>query len=582
MPALTSTIDSLSTSLSEEIAKDLRDTVEELCNGVWGDDGFGYTEKEKCRAIKKLAKEVQSALQHEKDKADVQKRGNEKKILKLREDRSKALAALQQLEVKLDIEDLPLLKRKKALEAELKKLEELKRERLSAAKPLLDKYNTIKTNLLELVKGSGDEGGASYPDLVVDNYLGAGGASALTELVDAREKELADKKKVEESLQQENKKLEAELDAKPEDFDPPPSSARVKYEILKALKKSRMDDLKKLGEAIGKLWSELGVGNEERAEFTARVKATGMRPESKKVGEEEVKRLRGLKAEKQSSQLKLTRDEISKNWDLCGYSEDQRSKFVEYKQDASEDEHLLAKHETYLDTLTTEFETKKPVLLLIQKYNSLSKSRRDLFERENAGSGAGMAAKLGERRNSAQMALETSKLTAAVSKDLPRVLQKLVQAVKASEATPITLADGRQVRRPFMFKGERFLAMLDRKEKEFKKLKEEFRQDREKRKIERRASGSGIVNPNPVAMGADSKTPMRMNVAASVANKLRLAGGRAKARRATVNAHGRGGSPGVNAVERTSPLKTPPSRRSTVAVKDSGGKVGGSKLMKEI
>ena len=120
----------------------------------------------------------------------MQKRGNEKKILKLREDRSKALAALQQLEVKLDIEDLPLLKRKKALEAELKKLEELKRERLSAAKPLLDKYNTIKTNLLELVKGSGDEGGASYPDLVVDNYLGAGGASALTELVDAREKEV--------------------------------------------------------------------------------------------------------------------------------------------------------------------------------------------------------------------------------------------------------------------------------------------------------------------------------------------------------------------------------------------------------
>ena len=89
------------------------------------------------------------------------------------------------------------------------------------------------------------------------------------------------------------------------------------------------------------------------------------------------------------------------------------------------------------------------------------------------------------------------------------------------------------------------------------------------------------MNPNPVAMGADSKTPMRMNVAASVANKLRLAGGRAKARRATLNAHGRGGSPGVNAVERTSP-KTPPSRRSTVAVKGSGGKVGSSKLMKEI
>ena len=82
--------------------------------------------------------------------------------------------------------------------------------------------------------------------------------------------QLADKKKVEESLQQENKKLEAELDAKPEDFDPPPSSARVKYEILKALKKSRMDDLKKLGEAIGKLWSEVRGSFDSATDYQAR------------------------------------------------------------------------------------------------------------------------------------------------------------------------------------------------------------------------------------------------------------------------------------------------------------------------
>ena len=102
--------------------------------------------------------------------------------------------------------------------------------------------------------------------------------------------------------------------------------------------------------------------------------------------------------------------------------------------------------------------------MLIQKYNQLAKSRIELFQRENADAGSG-SSMLKERRNSATNALEISKLTAAVGKDLPRVLAKLVQAVKASEAAPVTLQDGRQVRRPFMYKGERYLAVLDRLEK---------------------------------------------------------------------------------------------------------------------
>ena len=94
--------------------------------------------------------------------------------------------------------------------------------------------------------------------------------------------------------------------------------------------------------------------------------------------------------------------------------------------------------------------------MLIQKYNQLAKSRMELFQREN-GAAAAVAAetKLKERRNSASHSLEISKMTAAVSKDLPRVLAKLVQAVKAIEAAPVTLQDGRQVRRAFMYKGER-------------------------------------------------------------------------------------------------------------------------------
>ncbi|GMH67146.1 hypothetical protein TrRE_jg6927, partial [Triparma retinervis] len=95
-------------------------------------------------------------------------------------------------------------------------------------------------------------------------------------------------------------------------------------------------------------------------------------------------------------------------------------------------------------------------------------------------------------KNSATIGLSTSKLTATVTKDMPRCLQKLVQSIKSAESLPVTLSDGRIVRKPFMYMGSRYLATLDREEKEFKTLKERFREEREKRKMEKRAAG---VNP---------------------------------------------------------------------------------------
>ena len=90
--------------------------------------------------------------------------------------------------------------------------------------------------------------------------------------------------------------------------------------------------------------------------------------------------------------------------------------------------------------------------------------------------------------------------TAAVSKDLPRYLNKLVQTIKATEATPIELSDGRKVRKPFMYEGRRYLATLDQLEKDFKKMKEGKREDRERRKMERRLSSA------PKSAGAPSGT----------------------------------------------------------------------------
>lgn len=80
-----------------------------------------------------------------------------------------------------------------------------------------------------------------------------------------------------------------------------------------------MDDLKKLGGTIGALWNDLSVPNAEREEFKALVTQTGLTPESHKVGEAEIKKLRSRKAAARSESLKATRDEISDYWSKCGY-----------------------------------------------------------------------------------------------------------------------------------------------------------------------------------------------------------------------------------------------------------------------
>jgi hypothetical protein len=81
----------------------------------------------------------------------------------------------------------------------------------------------------------------------------------------------------------------------------------------------------------------------------------------------------------------------------------------------------------------------------MEKYNMLSKSRQELFEKDNTTDST-----LGERRNSVGTTELLGKLQAAV-KELPAVLTSLVTMVKTIEATPVTTADGRKVRRPFMY-----------------------------------------------------------------------------------------------------------------------------------
>ena len=75
-------------------------------------------------------------------------------------------------------------------------------------------------------------------------------------------------------------------------LSPHPPNPACENTALKEIKQSRVAKLRSLGDTIGKLWNELGVSNEERALFQAKVKATGIKPESQEVGQEEVKRLR--------------------------------------------------------------------------------------------------------------------------------------------------------------------------------------------------------------------------------------------------------------------------------------------------
>jgi hypothetical protein len=432
---------------------------------------------------------------------------------------------------------LPLAGRTKAARVKLDELQALKAERLQAVSQLVAKFNK-----LEVQKSA--VSGTAAASLAPDAYLTAGAKDTLAAMVVSAEEELAALTAAEAELAQANEKLMADLRVEATDATLVSPSAKATNEKLKALRQERVDELRTLGATIGGLWNDLEVPNEAREEFKARVTKTGLTPDSKKVGEAEVLKLKQLKAASRKAGLATTREDIQKHWDLCGYTEDQRKQqFPDYDL-TDDDDTLPGKLVNILTKLTQEYEDKRPVIFLKEKYDALAACRQELFDLENA-----QTSTLGERRNSITQTTEIARLTALV-KELPAVLVSLVTMVKTIEATPVALPDGRKVRRPFMFGGERYLVAVDRMEKEFRARKGEAKKMREERKMQKRVGTGGGATPGKLGLKS--------------AATLVMAAGRAKA--GVAAAAGRATArPGVGVKPGGSAAASPAAPRATAA-----------------
>ena len=58
---------------------------------------------------------------------------------------------------------------------------------------------------------------------------------------------------------------------------------------------------------------------------------------------------RVMKASKQSGEITTIRSEITRHWEYCGYTDEQRKKFTHFYKDATEDENIREIHQAYLE-----------------------------------------------------------------------------------------------------------------------------------------------------------------------------------------------------------------------------------------
>ncbi|GMI42601.1 hypothetical protein TrCOL_g4581 [Triparma columacea] len=333
----------LSTSFMSAVAR---------MNESW--DAIGMTEKEKLRSIKRVVKETMATLETNTMAEEDRKTGLVAGIKKLEEDKRTLLVSLQESDPTppSSTSQSSLTSTHLQLKRDLDSLHFLKSTRLQDLSPLIKVYDELGGKIAhKRASNIGVEGEEVEVNLKIipENYISRAGTSALKELISKREDELRELEDKEEMLKMENDKLLDDLGIGAGDLEITPPNVSALNDALKEIRKSRIAKLRTLGEKIGKLWNEMGVEGEVRREFQGKVKETGIREESQEVGEMELQRLRVMKASKQSGEITTIRSEITRHWEYCGYTEEQRKKFTHFYKDAKEDENIREIHQAYLE-----------------------------------------------------------------------------------------------------------------------------------------------------------------------------------------------------------------------------------------
>jgi protein regulator of cytokinesis 1 len=226
---------------------------------------------------------------------------------------------------------------------------------------------------------------------------------------------------------------------------------------LHAEKRRRKGMLQEMGAEIAILWEKLHINEEEQLAFTKSVQGLSIETISK--GEQELKRLRALKAQMLGNLLNEARETIQQLWELTNVKMEERRNFAPFyvRDESSINDNLLEEHEAYIQTLQVRMDQMKPILRLIERrevivreriqYEDLQKDPERLTQR-----GAALTKQL----------MAEERMAIRIKRDLPKLTEKLNE----------TLIEWKTLHQEdFQYNGEVYTHIMARQEEEWKNYK---------------------------------------------------------------------------------------------------------------
>jgi Ase1/PRC1/MAP65 family protein len=185
-------------------------------------------------------------------------------------------------------------------------------------------------------------------------------------------------------------------------------------------RRKRKTVLQDMGAEIAILWEQLRIPAEDQRLFTDSVKGLGM--DTIQKGQDELKRLKNMKADMLGNLIDEARQTIRDLWEETNASESMRQGFTAIDIDDENlfNDELLELHEEYIQELQDRLEQMKPIVRLIERreeilrermeYDTLQKDSDRLKQR-----GAAMARQL----------MEEEKMGRRIKKELPKLSKHL-------------------------------------------------------------------------------------------------------------------------------------------------------------
>jgi len=185
-------------------------------------------------------------------------------------------------------------------------------------------------------------------------------------------------------------------------------------------KKKRKTMLQEMGAEIAILWEQLRIPEEDQRIFTDSVKGLGMDTIHK--GQNELQRLKTLKANMMGKLIDEARQVIRDLWEETNASEAMREAFtpMAVEEDRLFNDNLFEQHEEHIQELQERLEHMKPIIRLIERREDILRERVEYEELQKDSDrlkqrGAAMARQL----------MEEEKMARRIKKDLPKMTASL-------------------------------------------------------------------------------------------------------------------------------------------------------------